>query len=148
MANARAVEAEKEALQLYWSRLVLVLGLLWGAWRLTALPVTLLALKPTDPKLATAAIVVNALSVAPACCLAFWFRTPSGMLLLANSVLLWAALLGTHSAGAAFNTSLLLDCCVSLALVLFLLITQLLGWKAPIKGPAAAKGPASAKPQP
>jgi hypothetical protein len=119
---------ERARLQQFYLRTVLAVGLLWGAFLLVQL--LELALTPgTKGSFVNAlAVVVNCLSVFPACILAFWHRRAACVWLGLNAGFITATtirtILHTHQVYGGFTFGVLL----SIALTITLIVIEVRGW--------------------
>jgi hypothetical protein len=74
----------------FWLRVLLALGILWGGMPFLTLP--LLFIGSMEPTLNVFVVVFNALTVAPACVLAFWRRRIACVWLSVNAVVIMATI--------------------------------------------------------
>jgi hypothetical protein len=77
---------ESSNMRQFWLRVLLALGILWGGMPLLTLP--LLFLGVVSAPFGLFATVLNGLTVAPACVLAFWHRRSACIWLSANAATL------------------------------------------------------------
>jgi hypothetical protein len=92
---------EKSQMRQFWLRALLVVGLLWGGMPFLMLPLVLMAVLPAPLGLTIG--LVNGLSVAPACTLAFWHRRAACIWLSANAVACVMAMVWSkHQTGDAY----------------------------------------------
>jgi hypothetical protein len=75
---------EKPRMRQFWLRALLVVGLLWGGMPFLTLPLVLMGAIPAQFGLLVA--LVNGLTVAPACTLAFYHRRAACIWLSLNAV--------------------------------------------------------------
>jgi hypothetical protein len=124
---------EKEELRRFWSRFAFSIGLLWGTWNITSLPVTIAASGGELPRPDVFAFLVCMLTVLPASVLAFWHRRVASLWLFASAIMTTAGivaawhLLALHGAEASYIGDSLIFAS-PLALGLFGLATDLMGW--------------------
>lgn len=97
---------EKARMRQFWLRVLLVLGLLWGGMPFLMLPLVFLGVVPAPFGLLVA--LVNGLTVAPACVLAFWYRRGACIWLSLDAVVCVAAIaLSAHQAGDRYIAAML-----------------------------------------
>ncbi len=77
---------EKSRMRQFWLRVLLALGILWGGMPFLTLP--LLFIGSMQPALNVFVVVFNALTVAPACVLAFWRRRIACVWLSVNAAVI------------------------------------------------------------
>ncbi len=89
---------EKLQMRQFWLRALLVVGLLWGGMPFLTLPLVLMGAVAAPFGLMVA--LVNGLTVAPACTLAFWHRRAACIWLSLNAVVCAVAIaLSKHETG-------------------------------------------------
>jgi hypothetical protein len=89
---------EKPRMQQFWLRALLVVGLLWGGMPFLTLPLVLMGVVAAPFGMLVA--LVNGLTVAPACTLAFWHRRVACGWLSLNAVMCGIAIaLSEHKTG-------------------------------------------------
>jgi hypothetical protein len=76
---------EKSRMRQFWLRVLLALGILWGGMPLLTLPLVFMGVVPAPFGLFVA--LVNGLTVAPACTLAFWHRLSACIWVSVNAVI-------------------------------------------------------------
>lgn len=89
MANDLSID-EKPQMRQFWLRALLVVGLLWGGMPFLTLPLVLMGV--ISAPLGLVAALVNGLTVAPACTLAFWHRRAACIWLSLNAVVCGVAM--------------------------------------------------------
>jgi hypothetical protein len=68
-----------------WSRIIFLLGMLWGVIPLISLPMILFAISSPQPGDLTLAGLVNGMTILPASALAFWKRRLASWWLIADA---------------------------------------------------------------
>ncbi len=90
----------------FWLRVLLALGILWGGMPLLTLPLAFMGVVPAPFGLLVA--LVNGITVAPACALAFWHRRGACIWLSLNAVVCAAAIaLSAHQAGDRYFVAMI-----------------------------------------
>ena len=124
---------EKQQTRQFWLRALLVVGLLWGGMPFLMLPLVLMAVVPAPLGLGIA--LVNGLSLAPACTLAFWHRRAACIWLSANAVACLIAMAWSkHQASDAYFVAMV-SLTGSVLIALFLNFMEIRRWPAAL-GPA------------
>ncbi|MBT9330979.1 hypothetical protein [Paracidobacterium acidisoli] len=125
---------EQETLRVFWGRFAFSIGLLWGTWNLTSMPVTIAAAGGNLPRPEVFALLVCALSVFPASTLAFWHRRVASLWLVVAGIVTAAGIvatwhqLSTVPGGDISYIANSLAFAFPLALGFFGLTTDLMGW--------------------
>ena len=124
---------EKPRMRQFWLRALLVVGLLWGGMPFLMLPLVLMGVVPAPLGLAIA--LVNGLSVAPACTLAFWHRRAACIWLSGNAAACVMAMVWPkHRPGDAYFVAMV-SLTGSVLIALCLVFMEIRHWPAAL-GPA------------
>lgn len=115
-------------MQQFYMRTVLAVGVLWGAYLLVQLLVFALSHGSTASFLTKSAFVVNCLTVAPACTLAFWRRRAAFVWLVLDAILIAAAAVVYTLRTHLFGPDLVGGAAGSILLAVFLLVTENRRW--------------------
>ncbi len=75
-------------LRIFYLRSLLVFGLIWGAGLLIQLPFVILSMASSDTFFSSFFVVLNSLTIAPVCVLAFWRRRVASIWLVLDAVLM------------------------------------------------------------
>jgi hypothetical protein len=117
---------EKPNMRQFWLRVLLALGILWGGMPLLTLPLAIMGVVPAPFGLLVA--LVNGLTVAPACVLAFWHRRGACIWLSLNAVVCVAAIaLSAHQTGDRYFVAMI-SLAGSVLIALLLDVMQIRRW--------------------
>jgi hypothetical protein len=109
-------------------RVLLGIGLLWGAALLVQLLLYLMTGGSQPPSLASRAFVVNCLTVGPACLLAFWFRRIACAWIALDAILAAAAALHAAPGAPTYGPILIVSPIVPILLAAALIFIELRRW--------------------
>ncbi len=119
---------EKSQSRQYWLRVMLALGILWGGW----LPIQLFesALTPGSlgPPLNILAAIVNSITLAPACILAFWHRRAASVWLSLNGILMAATMTRSILRNHRYDPVSIVCDAIPVLLAIFLAVMELRRW--------------------
>lgn len=119
---------ERARLQQFYVRTVLTVGLLWGAFLLVQLLVFALTPGSKGSPLDALSVVVNCLSVFPACVLGFWHRRAACAWLVASGIFIAATTTRFTLHSQQYDWGLILGVAFSIALAVCLVVMELRGW--------------------
>ncbi len=119
---------QQSRLRQFYVRTVLAVGLLWGAFLLVQLLVFALTPGSKASPLDTLAVVVNCLSVFPACIVAFWHRRAACVWLILNGLFIAATTVRFTLHSHQYDWGMILGVLLSIALAITLLVIELRGW--------------------
>lgn len=119
---------EQRRLQQFYVRTVLAVGLLWGAFLLVQLLVFALTPGSRGSHLDALSVVVNCLSVFPACVLAFWHRRAACVWLVLNGAFIAATTTRFFLHSHQYRPGMILGVLLSIALAVCLVVIEVLGW--------------------
>jgi hypothetical protein len=115
-------------MQQFYVRTVLAVGLLWGAFLLVQLLVFVLTPGGKGSALDTLSVVVNCVSVFPACMLGFWHRRAACAWLVANGIFIAATTTRYTLHSQQYDWGLILGVLFSIALAVTLVVIEARGW--------------------
>lgn len=115
-------------LQQFYVRTVLTVGLLWGGFLLVQLLVFALTPGSKGSLLDALSVVVNCLSVFPACVLGFWRRRAACTWLLASGAFIAVTTTRFTLHSQQYDWGLILSVLFSIALAMTLAVIEALKW--------------------
>lgn len=119
---------EQSRMQVFYVRTVLAVGVLWGAFLLVQLLVFALTPGSKGSPLDSLAVVVNCLSVFPACVLGFWHRRMACAWLAANAIFIAATTARFTLHTNHYDWGLILGVLFSVALAVCLVVIEARQW--------------------
>jgi len=119
---------EKTRLQQFYLRTVLAVGLIWGGFLLVQLLVFALTPGSKGSRLDTFSVVLNCLTVGPACLLGFWRRRAACVWLVANGVFIAATTTRFTLHSRQYDWGLILGVLLSIALAVCLVVMEARRW--------------------
>lgn len=119
---------EQTRMQQFYVRTVLTVGLLWGAFLLVQLLVFALTPGSKGSLLDSLSVVVNCLSVFPACVVGFWHRRAACAWLLANGAFIAVTTTRFTLHSQQYDWGLILSVLFSIALAMTLAVIEVLKW--------------------
>ncbi|SPE26287.1 membrane hypothetical protein [Candidatus Sulfotelmatomonas gaucii] len=129
MTNDISID-EKPRMRQFWLRALLVVGLLWGGMPFLTLPLVFMGVVAAPFGMPVA--LVNGLTVAPACTLAFWHRRAACIWLSLNAVMCGIAIvLSEHQTGDR-HFAAMISLAGSVAIALCLDFMEIRRWPAAV----------------
>ena len=117
-------------MQQFYLRTVLTVGVIWGGFLLVQLLVFVLTPGSKGTALDSVSVVVNCLSVFPACVLAFWHRRAACVWLAANGILIALTTVSFIVETHRYDWGLILSVLFSIALAVCLVVIEIRRWPA------------------
>ena len=119
---------EQSRLRIFYLRALLAFGLLWGAGLLIQLPFVVLSMRSSDTLISSFLVVLNSMTIAPACLLAFWHRRVACIWLVLNAVLFTAYVADFILRAGELPWGLVLVAAVSIFLAICLVTIEIKRW--------------------
>lgn len=119
---------KQSELRIFYLRALLSFGLLWGAGLLIQLPFVILSMGSSGTLFSSFFVVLNSLTIAPACLLAFWRRRAASIWLAINAFLITAYVAEFILRASEYPWGLILVATVSIVLAVCLVTIEIKRW--------------------